>query len=104
MERAVILESTNTLQTESLPGEIVHLNGHPESQPVTAGKSEQPLSVKTGSSFEIDIPEEGLSLTGLEKQVIKQALDMAENNQTRASKLLKISRDTLRYKIKKYKL
>ncbi|MCX6268386.1 MAG: helix-turn-helix domain-containing protein [Bacteroidetes bacterium] len=56
------------------------------------------------SPFEIEIPEEGLSLFGLEKQVIKQALDKAENNQTKASKLLRISRDTLRYKIKKYNL
>ncbi|MEI7897084.1 MAG: sigma-54 dependent transcriptional regulator [bacterium] len=104
VERAVILESTNTLQADSLPGEIVHLNGYSESEPVTAEKTEKPVSLKSGSAFEIDIPEEGLSLYGLEKQVIKQALDMAENNQTRASKLLKISRDTLRYKIKKYRL
>jgi transcriptional regulator with PAS, ATPase and Fis domain len=103
IERAVILETTNVLQAESLPGEIVQLNNDNENEHVVSVKETQ-TNHKAGSSIEIEIPEEGLSLFGLEKQVIRQALEMAENNQTKASKLLKISRDTLRYKIKKYHL
>ena len=103
MERAVILETMSELQADSLPGEIVHLNVHSEARRVEAAEGPSP-GEKPVSPFEIEIPEEGLSLSGLEKQVIKQALNMAENNQTKASKLLKISRDTLRYKIKKYRL
>ena len=103
MERAVILETMSELQADSLPGEIVHLNGHSEARRAEAAEGPSP-GEKPVSPFEIEIPEEGLSLSGLEKQVIKQALNMAENNQTKASKLLKISRDTLRYKIKKYRL
>jgi DNA-binding NtrC family response regulator len=104
IERAVILESKTTLQSESLPYEIIHLEDTDEVaetlNPPHAGGADQ----KKISPFEIEIPEDGFSLAGLEKQVIMQALNKSENNQTKASRLLKISRDTLRYKIKKYHL
>ncbi len=54
-----------------------------------------------------DHPEAGSSLTSLvdvEKQALTQALDLAGYNQSKAAKLLNISRDTLRYRMKKYKL
>ncbi len=50
----------------------------------------------------IHIPVEGISLEEVEKFLIKQALAMAKNNQTRAATLLKISRNTLRYRMEKY--
>ena len=103
IERAVILETMNTLQSDNLPGEIVQLGNASALKPVefsTAHFSTQ----NAASPFNFVIPDEGLSLFGLEKQLIKQALEKSDNNQTRASKLLKISRDTLRYKIKKYRL
>jgi len=50
----------------------------------------------------IQIPSEGISLDEVEKFLIKQALGMAKGNQTRAAALLKISRNTLRYRIEKY--
>ena len=56
------------------------------------------------SSLQIDFPDEGISLFKLEKQIIQKAIEKAETNQTKAAKLLGISRDTLRYKIKKYNL
>ena len=45
-----------------------------------------------------------ISLFGLEKELIRQALDQARGNKTTAARLLHITRDTLRYKAKKYKL
>jgi DNA-binding NtrC family response regulator len=88
IERAVILQSGNTLQASSLPGELnkktQQNNGH--------------------SGYLIEFPEEGISLDKLEKQLIIQALEKADYNQTKASKLLDISRDTLRYKKKKHNL
>jgi transcriptional regulator with PAS, ATPase and Fis domain len=45
-----------------------------------------------------------LSLDDLEKEAILSALRVAKNNQSKAARLLKVSRDTLRYRIKKYKL
>jgi DNA-binding NtrC family response regulator len=88
IERAVILQSGPTLQAKSLPGEIQHKyksgNGSP--------------------GYLIEFPEEGISLEELEKQVLIKALEKADFNQTKASSLLDISRDTLRYKVKKYNL
>jgi len=103
IERAVILETMKVLQTDSLPGEIVRLNGGFETTADQSPTGSQTTN-NSVSADDIEIPDEGLSLYGLEKRVIKQALDKAENNQTKASKLLRISRDTLRYKIKKYRL
>ncbi len=48
------------------------------------------------------IPPEGLSLEDVEKFLIRQALAMAKGNQSRAALLLKISRNTLRYRMEKY--
>jgi two-component system response regulator AtoC len=47
---------------------------------------------------------EDLSLVELEKRALVQALEKTGYNQSRAAKLLKISRDTLRYRMKKYNL
>jgi DNA-binding protein Fis len=44
------------------------------------------------------------SLYDMEKQAIILALQKANYNQTRASRILGITRDTLRYKMKKYSL
>ncbi|MCD4736826.1 MAG: sigma-54 dependent transcriptional regulator, partial [Bacteroidales bacterium] len=88
VERAVILQNGTTLETSSLPCEISNIKQH--------------QIVNTGYFF--DFPDEGISLDMLEKQVIKQALEMADFNQTQASRLLGISRDTLRYKKKKHNL
>jgi two-component system response regulator AtoC len=44
------------------------------------------------------------SLDDIEKAAIMNALEMAEHNQSQAARLLKISRDTLRYRMKKFGL
>jgi DNA-binding protein Fis len=44
------------------------------------------------------------SLAQVERMVLLRALEKASWNQTRAAQLLKISRDTLRYKLKKFNL
>jgi len=50
------------------------------------------------------LPEAGVSLDELEKDLITQALERAKNNKTVAAKLLNISYDSLRYQIKKFGL
>ncbi len=88
IERAVILESQQILLEDSLPGEI----------------RDNSFSEKKYHPFSFVIPNEGISLEKIEKMLIEQALNKADNNQTKASRLLGISRDTLRYKKKKYDL
>jgi len=53
---------------------------------------------------ELSIPEKGTSLERVEEQLIRQALLRTRGNQTRAAQLLDISRDALRYKMKKFHL
>lgn len=52
----------------------------------------------------VEIPKEGISLEAVERQLIEIALRQTLGNQTRAARLLRISRDTLRYRINKFGL
>jgi DNA-binding NtrC family response regulator len=47
---------------------------------------------------------EGADLTGVERSMIERAMQEAGGNQTRAAQRLGISRDTLRYRLKKFGL
>jgi two-component system response regulator AtoC len=50
------------------------------------------------------LPEGGISIDALEKDLIEQALERAKNNKMLASKLLNMSYDSLRYQIKKFNI
>jgi DNA-binding protein Fis len=52
----------------------------------------------------VQIPSDGLSLEDNERHLLVQALEKTEGNQTQAARLLRITRDTLRYKMKKFNL
>jgi DNA-binding protein Fis len=43
-----------------------------------------------------------VSLERVEESLVRQAMHMAGGNQTRAAQLLDVSRDALRYKLKKF--
>lgn len=89
LERICILENTDIIYPEHISSEIVDYVGE-----VSAGEEK--------TSF--NIPPEGLSLKNLEKDLVKKALQMVNGNQTRAARLLGISRDALRYKMQKFGL
>jgi hypothetical protein len=48
------------------------------------------------------IPPEGISMEKVEEALIWEALAMTEGNQTKAARLLNISRDSLRYRMHKF--
>ena len=50
------------------------------------------------------IPSDGLSLEDNERNLLVRALEKTNGNQTQAARLLRITRDTLRYKMKKFNL
>ncbi len=52
----------------------------------------------------LSIPEGGTSLEEVERALVELALRQAGGNQTRAARLLDISRDALRYKMNKFGL
>ena len=87
LERCVVLENMDTLTIEYLP---VEMTG-------------RPFKERRGSHYLV-VPEEGISLEEVEKDLIRQAMELAENNQTKAAKLLGITYDALRYQVKKYGL
>lgn len=53
---------------------------------------------------EVELPKEGIRLEQVEIDLIRQALDRTDGNRSRAAKLLGISRDTLLYRMQKYKI
>jgi two-component system response regulator AtoC len=92
IERVMILAEGNRVAVRHLPIRI----SEGGTMPVPMGEG--------SSNGEIRLPVGGFSLYNVEKDLIRQALDQARGNKTSAARLLQISRDTLRYKAKKYKL
>ena len=88
IERAMILEETTLITPASLPLSVRRV-------------SADPVEIK---AFAPAVQEANLSLEQNERQLILLALEKTGGNQTQAAKLLKITRDTLRYKMKKFKL
>ncbi|MGB3096663.1 MAG: sigma-54 dependent transcriptional regulator [Candidatus Deferrimicrobiaceae bacterium] len=88
IERIVVLENAETILPEHLPKEILY--------PARA-ENQTP-------GFDFTLPDSGLSLEEVEKNLILQALQKAGNNKTLAAKLLNISYDSLRYQVKKFGL
>lgn len=52
----------------------------------------------------LDIPDEGISLEEVEKELLLKALEKAEWNQSKAARLLNITRKTLIYRMEKFSL
>ncbi len=94
IERAMILEDKEVLDVEDLPDEIRRLT------PAPPMGSPEPRAERNG----FVLPETGYPLERMELEMVRQALERSAGNQTRAARLLSISRDALRYKIKKFNL
>jgi two-component system response regulator AtoC len=62
------------------------------------------IGAKQPKGDKISLPDSGLSLEEVEKDLIRQALEKSNYNKTLAAKLLDITYDTLRYQVKKYGL
>jgi DNA-binding NtrC family response regulator len=82
IERILILQSNEWIGLEDLPRAI---------------REGQPAAEVRGA-----IPVGTMTLEEMEKEAIRQALERSESNQVRAARLLGISRDTLRYRMKKF--
>ena len=52
----------------------------------------------------INMPPDGISLEEVERKLLETALIQTDWNQTQAAKLLHITRDTLRHRVKKHEL
>ncbi len=63
-----------------------------------------PLAGKSGNGLSLELPAAGVKLETVERQLIQAALQRAGGNKSRAAKLLGLTRDTLRYRLKKFGL
>jgi DNA-binding NtrC family response regulator len=86
-ERMVVLNHGQELDENALPLDLLRNRGH-------GSAANEPFA----------LPEDGISLDELEREMIRQALDRTHGNRSRAARLLGLSRDTLLYRIKKYAL
>lgn len=86
IERASILEDGPLITMTHLPADM-------------AAESER--SGMGGGSWSVQLPADGISLESVEFDLARQAMTRTGGNLTRAAKLLDISRDQLRYKLKK---
>ena len=86
VERIVVLENVEEILPEHIPSWI----------------SRSTMSPEQSSNGRFVLPNSGISLDELEKDLILQALEKADNNKTQAAKLLNISYDSLRYQLKKF--
>ena len=59
---------------------------------------------RTVSAAHFTLPPEGVNLEEVERQLVVQALERANNNQTRAAELLGLNRDQVRYRMEKFGL
>jgi DNA-binding NtrC family response regulator len=84
IERASILEDSEFVTSSHLPGDMI---GGNEGRP-------------SGNSGVV-LPPDGIPLETVEVELARQALARTGGNLTRAAKLLDISRDQLRYKLRK---
>jgi two-component system, NtrC family, response regulator AtoC len=89
VERAMILEESNVIAAASLP------------IAVRSSTAAATISATAASPAEAV---DGMSLIEQEKRLLIHALQKASGNQTQAARLLSITRDTLRYKMKKFNL
>ena len=86
VERAMIFETGSHISAQHLPF---------RPGPGPAAQKKQPAQ---------PIDPGGMSLRGMEKAMLLEALRKARGNQSEAARILETTRDTLRYKIKKYKI
>jgi DNA-binding NtrC family response regulator len=88
IERALILEDNELITMEYLP------------QSISGDAVTTAASPGVGKARFV-LPAEGLSIEEVEMSFVRQAIERSDGNQTRAAELLGISRDQLRYRLKK---
>jgi DNA-binding NtrC family response regulator len=62
----------------------------------------QEVMAQNVQGIDMRIPPGGIDIEEVEKELIRQALDIVRGNQTKAARLLNLSRDTLRYRMQKF--
>jgi len=85
VERMVVMNQTGIVTTEDLPDRLT-------SRPQKIGK------------VLIDLPQDGLMMEDLEKELIMRAFEKCEKNQSKTARYLGITRNTLLYRMDKFEI
>jgi two-component system NtrC family response regulator len=85
LERLLVLSSTDLISEEDLPEEFA-------------------TPTANATVLWPDLPEDGISLEAIERELISRALEKFGGNQTQAARYLDISRRTLIYRMEKHGL
>ena len=102
IERVMILEDDDLISATYLPRNLMSNEvprGNTHSKPQTASENEGPPIVESPDSFKL--PASGIDLEDTEMSFVRQAMERSGGNQTKAAELLGITRDQLRYRLKK---
>jgi DNA-binding NtrC family response regulator len=91
MERVVLLSPKGSIERDGIARTL---------RP--AAHVAQPAPTARTASARFVLPREGIRLEDLERELLVQALGLAEGNRSKAAKLLGLSRDTLRYRLEKF--
>jgi two-component system response regulator AtoC len=91
IERAMILEDGDEISAKYLPRNLT------EDGQMAPGS----LADGTQQGNYFRLPPKGVSLDEVEMSLVRQAIERSDGNQTKAAELLGISRDQLRYRLKK---
>jgi DNA-binding NtrC family response regulator len=93
IERILVVEAGDTILVDHLPPEIR-----------SAAAAETPSDEVPDATAVARLPSDGVILDGVERELIRQALQRTGGNITRAGELVGLHRDTLRYRARKYGL
>ncbi len=87
IERMLVLSNGEQITEDDLPEELRRIP-----------------AVSAGAPLNFELPEEGVSLEAIERELLLRALEKAGGNQTRAAQYLDISRRTFIYRMEKHGL
>ncbi len=91
VERCLILEDENVITTNYLPHNLL----------TPPGRTFVENTHNEDKEFNLMLPKDGISLEEVEDSLVQQAIEQCHGNQTHAARLLGITRDQLRYRLKK---
>jgi two-component system, NtrC family, response regulator AtoC len=112
--RRIAPEALGALESYDWPGNARELNNVLERilllrDDAMVGVSSLPRGIHRPEGSEADaadepftLPDQGVDLDGVERDLIRQALERTHGNKSHAARLLGLSRDTLRYRVEKY--
>jgi DNA-binding NtrC family response regulator len=104
LERAIVFYGTPELESQQ-----IELDTYIEPNPTPSVQAQSPITINGAQSrpnlsaqHPMILPEKGINLEDLERDLLLQAMEQTHNNQTKAADLLGISRHTFRYRLEKH--